>query len=353
MADSPFLASIVLVSLALAGVSPLMMMGLVINRVVSDRRGRRRDARREVLIGRMLDFTSGVGTMDGLREVLLPKDKALLGEAAGDLMRLVRGVERERLTGALQDLGIIATLLAQLKGGDRKHRAAACANLSFSPDPAVIGALEKTLGDPNYEVRLAAARALADLGEIKSLSRFIEGLEIGAGLESRAIMSILRDLGANAVPQLLNELDRTHADAFKLHLIEALGRIGDLRAVAPIVPFASHASVEFRATALRALGFLGDNEALPAVLRGLGDERWEVRTQAATCAGRIGAVLCVSPLKSLLDDAEWWVRLRAAEALYMLGDRGQETLVTLARDPDPGPAGKTARHVLAERNKAA
>lgn len=183
----------------------------------------------------------------------------------------------------------------------------------------MIGALEKTLGDSNYEVRLAAARALADLGEIKSLSRFIEGLKIGAGLESRAIMSILRDLGANAVPQLLNELDRTHADAFKLHLIEALGRIGDLRAVAPIIPFVSHDSVEFRATALRALGFLGDNEALPAVLRGLGDERWEVRTQAATCAGRIGAVLCVSPLKSLLDDAEWWVRLRAAEACTCWG----------------------------------
>ncbi len=116
MADSPILAGIVLVSLALAGLSPLMMMGLVINRVISDRRARRRDARRDVLVGRMLDFTSGVATIDGLRSVLLPTDKALLGEAAGDLMRLVRGMERERLTGALQELGIIATLLVQLRG---------------------------------------------------------------------------------------------------------------------------------------------------------------------------------------------------------------------------------------------
>ena len=119
---------------------------------------------------------------------------------------------------------------------------------------------------------------------------------------------------------------------------EALGRLGDPRAVEPlIVALRGPGDKEVRAKAAEALGRLGDPRAvepLIVALRGPGDK--EVRAKAAEALGRLGDPRAVEPLiVALRDPADKEVRAKAAEALGRLGDlRAVEPLTEAMADQE-------------------
>ena len=116
---------------------------------------------------------------------------------------------------------------------------------------------------------------------------------------------------------------------------EALGRIGDARAVKPL-------SVALKDTyighdAAEALGRIGDARAVKPLSAALNDTDSLVRRAAAEALGRIGDARAVEPLSAALKDTDNGVRYHAAEALGQIGDpRAVEPLSAALKDTDSG-----------------
>ena len=75
-----------------------------------------------------------------------------------------------------------------------------------------------------------------------------------------------------------------------------------------------------RAAAARALGRLGDTRAVEPLIRALGDDSDEVRGDAVGALGQLGDARAVEPLIQALGDREHCLRKFAAEKLARLGE---------------------------------
>jgi HEAT repeat protein len=74
-----------------------------------------------------------------------------------------------------------------------------------------------------------------------------------------------------------------------------------------------------RLAAIEALGEIGDLRAVEPLIASLQDGSWGVRSSAATALGSIGDGRAVKPLSSLIKDSKKVVRKAAAEALEKIG----------------------------------
>lgn len=121
------------------------------------------------------------------------------------------------------------------------------------------------------------------------------------------------------------------------HAVEALGRIKDPQAVAPLVVILSSKEQpsHVRMSAAEALGAIGDPRAVEPLTLALLDQHWGVRSRAAQALGRLKDPRAVAPLIGALQDKEAAVRANAAESLGELGDRRAVKPLTAAlQDPD-------------------
>ena len=109
---------------------------------------------------------------------------------------------------------------------------------------------------------------------------------------------------------------------------EVLGKIGDARAVEPLISaFKDESEVQHvRKAAVEALGKIGDARAVEPLVVALRDgEGWQ-RKATSEALGRIGDARAIEPLMAALSDY-WDVRKAAAEALvaiYRSGNLGPE-----------------------------
>ncbi len=74
-----------------------------------------------------------------------------------------------------------------------------------------------------------------------------------------------------------------------------------------------------RLTAIEALGEIGDPRAVEPLIAALQDGSWGVRSYAAAALGAIGDARAVKPLTALIRDSKKVVRKAAAEALSKIG----------------------------------
>ena len=114
---------------------------------------------------------------------------------------------------------------------------------------------------------------------------------------------------------------------------DALGRLGDVGAVKPLVGALGDDRSEVREAAAEALGRLTARDAVEPLIRAAGDSDWRVRDAAACALGQLGDRAAVEPLRLALGDDSLWVGKHAAEALGLLGDaRATDPLVAAVRD---------------------
>jgi hypothetical protein len=76
-----------------------------------------------------------------------------------------------------------------------------------------------------------------------------------------------------------------------------------------------------RIAAAVSLGRLGDERAVPPLIRALGDKSPVVRGVAASALGHIGDARAIAPLERLLSDPSDAVRARAREALQLIREK--------------------------------
>jgi HEAT repeat protein len=160
----------------------------------------------------------------------------------------------------------------------------------------VVEPLLTALKDENSEVRLAAARALGEIGD------------------------------PQAVEPLLAALKDQHSSVRRA-AAEALGRISDVRAVESLPAALKNAlkdeDRDVRRAAAKALA--QQIKGVEYLMSALTDRPWMAREAAAEMLGEIKDPRAVEPLRAVLKDEEGSVRRAAVKALVQI--KGMEHLI--------------------------
>jgi HEAT repeat protein len=100
----------------------------------------------------------------------------------------------------------------------------------------------------------------------------------------------------------------------RLAAASALGRVGDSRAVEPLIA-ALEDQARVREVAIIALGKIGDPRSVESLTTALDDDDWEIRSTIAKSLGAIGDPQSIDSLIELLRDKHENVRWYASQAL--------------------------------------
>ncbi|MEU1177307.1 fumarate reductase/succinate dehydrogenase flavoprotein subunit [Streptomyces sp. NPDC005820] len=239
-----------------------------------------------------------------------------------------RGVASPRLLDLLalaEDAPELAALEPYLTDVDPAVRRTAVSVLTETVPPGSGQALAAALGDPDGEVRAAAAASLRELVETLPAEPALgdalaAALTVADPVVRAAALDVLRALRLGDAEQFTAALD----DPDIAVRIEAVRALVSVDAVAPLARAADDASREVRVTVAKALTGVGTaglaqpaRELLGATLDRLtGDPDALVRGAAY---GALGSVGCPAPLTAravaALADPAWQVRSGAATAL--------------------------------------
>ena len=189
-----------------------------------------------------------------------------------------------------------------------------------------VKGLIKALGyQKDWHVRQAAAEALGKIGDARAVE---------------PLVAALKDQDSNA----------------RQGAAEALGRIGDARAVEPLIAALKEGAGVGRVAALNsnarqaaagALGQIGDARAVEPLIAALRDQDQYtgLRKAAVGALGRIGDARAVEPLIAVLRDPGEEMCKAAAEALGQIGAPAVEPLIAVL---EPGTAVEHAKRALGQ-----
>ncbi len=149
-----------------------------------------------------------------------------------------------------------------------------------------------------------------------------------------ALVALGETQDINAVERLLTELDNND-NKFDQAIITSLGKIGDARAVTPIIAFLKRASSPTMNLAIvESLIKIGEGSVEPLI--SLLNEKKERKESAILILGKIGDARAVMPLITVLATGDISERRLAAEALELLGwepkDDRKRALQSIALD---------------------
>jgi len=293
------------------------------------REDKQRHARklRRQLEPRVLAYAHGSGT--SLAVVLggevVGARRAVLEQVLLDHAQRIRGIEHDRLSRAMDDLGFVDDLIAQLGSGRWWQRAEAAEKLGLSGVVRSRDHLIPLMQDEVSEVRLRAAKALGALGGKSSIREIVHALNEPNRWSTIRLADILTGMGRTVVDELTSYFDSLTLTG-KLAALDILGRIRPLHIVPWLGRRMSDPEPDVRARTCHALGCIGDPHTTPLLIRALEDEAWPVRAMAAKALGRIASPEAIEPLCRAMHDQQWWVRSNSAHALRSLGARGAEAL---------------------------
>ena len=136
---------------------------------------------------------------------------------------------------------------------------------------------------------------------------------------------------------------------------EALGRLGNRRAVEPLLAALTDEDATVRRRAIGALGTIGDTRGLKPLIAALNDGEPTIRRRAAVELRHFGDERAVMPLVATLADTDTKVRRYAAESLGHLGDeRAMAALVhILGREGEYRSVRRTVAKALTRFGPAA
>jgi HEAT repeat protein len=173
----------------------------------------------------------------------------------------------------------------------------------------------------DWSIRADAAGALGDIGDVRAVEPLIAALKHG---EREVRQAITEALGKIGNPQAVEPLIATLKDKewkVRKASASALGKIGDQRAVEPLIIILKNKleNEDVLKTAAAVLGKIGDYRAVEPLIAVLKGEVRGDRQAIAEALGEIGDTRAVEPLIATLKDEGWPVRECAAKVLDKLG----------------------------------
>ena len=243
------------------------------------------------------------------------------------------------------------------KAGNDKVRADAAQSLGKMKATSATDVLIKTSGDDNRSVAIASIIALGRIGDPKAVNALLDKLDapdrhtafntvqaLGAIGDRSALKPLIAMLAhkdsdlvqavhdalkqidakwmvsraaAQAVPQMIQILEKDADPQARCHAASALGAIKDKRAGAALLRAARDSHAPLRAGALSALAAMNDPRAAAPAMAGLDAPDKTVRQSAARALGKLGHRPALNRLRDTLCDRH--ARQAAAEALADLG----------------------------------
>ena len=321
--------------LTIGGVFLGLTLLIVANKAYRESREAWRRARRRVLEPAILRWVHGdePSVRKALEGTASPRDRRVVEEILLDHAQRVRGMERERLGAALDDLGYVDRWMEALSASRWWRRAAGAEKLGIAGAPRSTERLVAALHDDVPEVRIRAAKALGAVGGEAAVAPLVHALREPNRWSTIRIADILAAMREDVVRELMSEYRGSGINA-RLATLDILARIRSLVPVAWLEERLGDAERDVRARACHALGAIGSPDSGGALAKALDDSEWPVRAMAAKALGRIGFHAAIPALSASLRDPEWWVRANAAEALRVMGPKGIEALDRMLDDRD-------------------
>jgi HEAT repeat protein len=210
---------------------------------------------------------------------------------------------KKRLLGALGSAGTpeaqraLGSILDDTEAPRTMRRDAAVAlGLSKQPSEEVELTLEKAMHAPDKDVAETATLALGNTIHTMNTEQSGET--------------------ADAVEALIDLLQKAMTDGEKTLYLQALGNTGDLRALAAIEPYLTHAEASLRAVATSSLRFMSGSEVDALIIAAMADKDPAVRAAAVgTISSRPVAGLVAALDKLLRGESEVTIRMAIVNAM--------------------------------------
>ncbi len=202
-------------------------------------------------------------------------------------------------------------------------------------DPRAIPVLAEALSTPGAPNRAVVAHVLSSFPHDASIEALVEALATNDTRE--AARAALVSIGPRAVPALLLAAAQREPS---LPAVEALGEIGDQRALPLLIDFTRSDAATLRAAAVRAIAAMRAERGGPAVAALVDDGETDVRLAAVLALGVVGGPPHVEKLKAKLAGDDLSMKRAALRALSELSpDDAIPYLERFARlgDPVMGP----------------
>jgi len=324
--------AIVLVALSFLALTASILLG----KAWRELRDKRRRRRRRALEPLVLDYAHGgqVSILAALGGGVTAGDEPVVQAILLDHVQRVRGVERDRLRRAFDELGLVDRYVVGLSSPRWWRRAEAAEHLGLAGAARAAPRLAAALEDDVPEVRLRAAKALGAVGGRTAVAPLLRALAAPNRWSTIRIADVLADMGPKVLEELQDAFPSLAAHA-KLAALDIIARIHPVESVPWLLARLSDGGPDVRARAAHALGVIGAPDASPSLRAALVDPEWPVRAMAAKALGRIHDVESIPGLRAALMDRDWWVRANAAVALRRLGPSGIDALEGALADEDP------------------
>ena len=267
------------------------------------------------MLGRIKDRSAGVPVVRLLKDPD-PKVQEAAAQAIGHvsdetaLAALVHLLEEEahrdiaaEVLGRLKDPGALKPLVAMLKSHDQTARRMAAQALEQLADPRSVDAWIEAMAYP--DLREIASRSLKRIAELQeriteALGRLRESEDTVALEEARIGVSMdLIALGRPAVSGLLEALE-DDLWVVREAAAQALGIIGDLRAVEPLIHKAkTDRDMGVRESCIKAVGEFGDSRSVDTLVSAVEDRT--TRLAATEALSKIKDVEVLLPYLRLIQ----------------------------------------------------
>ncbi len=190
------------------------------------------------------------------------------------------------------------------------------------------------LRDLDRDIGSRAAESLGKLGDARAVEPLINALHHSDGdIRSSAADALVELGGVGAVEPLITALRDPVGDV-RLRAAYVLGKLGDARAVDPLITALYDPNEDVCRRASAALVELGNPQAVDPLIAALRDPNGDVRRHAAYILGELGDTRAIESLIAALRDSDRVVRLHAAAALVQLRDVGVQPLIAALHDSD-------------------
>ena len=197
---------------------------------------------------------------------------------------------------ALQGEGIAEKFAAELPSQPAAVQALLVEALASRTEPAVRAIIASAARNQSPEVRVAALKALAKVGDASSVAALARAAGDGeSDDEKRAALTALRNLRGKDVDAAIVESLKGARPEARAQLIEILHDRGAVGATAALLQEAASPDAAVRAAAFKALGRLAEAKDLPAVIDAF------VKLQGDAGPEAEGAVVAVS--RKVADEA--------------------------------------------------
>jgi HEAT repeat protein len=242
--------------------------------------------------------------------------------------------------------------------------------LGEAGDPRAVGPLCDVLTGGRLKARRLAAEALGKIGSLDAVGSLVSALrDYNFYVRVEAALALSK-IGEDAAGHLIKELEEVASEDFdrRLHVIEALEKIGDPAAIPPLLDLVLTGEVvevrerslkalvkcgasvpelfsdklkdlqeQVRINAAWALGAGGDAAAAPPLIEALRDNYETVRVEVVDALGELNDPRSVPALIEAMEDDSEYVRYAAAMVLGQSGDKkAVEPLYQVMKAKEPG-----------------